>query len=256
MDEFKERLTNFYNKFNENKRLDTRHGQVEFLTCVKYMEEYLNDNDSIVDIGSGPGKYSLYFKNKGYDVTAVEYVRPNIGMLKAKDKEIRIVEASATDLSMFKDNQFDVSILFGPMYHLYSKQDKLKALLEAKRITKKYIFISYIMNEYSVIEYAFIDNHYHEVKDKLTFDYHIDDPSALFFQSRIEDLDELNKLADLDLVKRFAADGPSDYIRSVINKMDEETFNGYLDFHFKTCERKELLGASSHVVDILEKRSV
>ena len=30
----------------------------------------------------------------------------------------------------------------------------------------------------------------------------------------------------------------------------------YLDYHFKTCERKELLGASSHVVDILEKRSV
>ena len=254
MEQFKEKLSSFYNKFNENKRLDTRHGQVEFLTSIKYVNEYLSPGDKIVDIGAGPGKYSLYFKEKGYDVTAVEYVRPNIGMLRAKDKEIKIVEASAVDLSMFEDKQFDVAIMFGPMYHLYAFEDKLKALNEAKRISKKYIFVTYIMNEYSVIEYAFKDNNYKLIKDKLTDDFHIDDPDNLFFQSRIEDIDKLNELADLELIKRFASDGPTDYMRSTINKMDEETFEAYLNFHFKTCERKELLGASSHIVDILKNR--
>ncbi len=253
MNEFKNRLTEFYNKFNENKRLDRRHGQVEFITSIRYLEEYLQKGDRIVDIGAGPGRYSLYFKNKGYDVTAVEYVRPNIGMLKAKDKDIRVVEASATDLSMFEDNEFDVAIMFGPLYHLYRKEDKLKALSEAKRITRKYIFVTYIMNEYSVIEYAFKDNNYKQIKDKLDETYHIDDPDALFFQSRIEDIDELNSLSGLKLVRRFASDGPSDYMRRTINNMDDETFEAFIDFHLKTCERKELLGASSHVVDILCK---
>ena len=253
MNEFKNRLTEFYNKFNENKRLDRRHGQVEFITSIRYLEEYLQKGDRIVDIGAGPGRYSLYFKNKGYDVTAVEYVRPNIGMLKAKDKDIRVVEASATDLSMFEDNEFDVAIMFGPLYHLYRKEEKLKALSEAKRITRKFIFVTYIMNEYSVIEYAFKDNNYKQIKDKLDETYHIDDPDALFFQSRIEDIDELNSLSGLKLVKRFASDGPSDYMRRTINNMDDETFEAFIDFHLKTCERKELLGASSHVVDILCK---
>ena len=253
MNEFKNRLTEFYNKFNENKRLDRRHGQVEFITSIRYLEEYLQKGDRIVDIGAGPGRYSLYFKNKGYDVTAVEYVRPNIGMLKAKDKDIRVVEASATDLSMFEDDEFDVAIMFGPLYHLYRKEDKLKALSEAKRITRKYIFVTYIMNEYSIIEYAFKDNNYKQIKDKLDETYHIDDPDALFFQSRIEDIDELNSLSGLKLVKRFASDGPSDYMRRTINNMDDETFEAFIDFHLKTCERKELLGASSHVVDILCK---
>ena len=253
MNEFKNRLTEFYNKFNENKRLDRRHGQVEFITSIRYLEEYLQKGDRIVDIGAGPGRYSLYFKNKGYDVTAVEYVRPNIGMLKAKDKDIRVIEASATDLSMFEDNEFDVAIMFGPLYHLYRKEDKLKALSEAKRITRKYIFVTYIMNEYSVIEYAFKDNNYKQIKDKLDETYHIDDPDALFFQSRIEDIDELNSLSGLKLVRRFASDGPSDYMRRTINNMDDETFEAFIDFHLKTCERKELLGASSHVVDILCK---
>jgi ubiquinone/menaquinone biosynthesis C-methylase UbiE len=253
MDEQKKKLTDFYNKFNENKRLDSRHGQVEFLTSMKYIHEYLKKGDRIVDIGAGPGRYSIALKEEGYDVTAVEYVRPNIGMLRAKDKEIRIVEASAVDLSMFKDDEFDLAIMFGPLYHLYDRNDRLKALLEAKRITRRNIFVTYIMNEYAVIEYAFKDDNYKRIKDKLEDDFRINDPEAIFIQSRIEEIDELNEKAGLRLIRRFASDGPTDYMRDAINRMDEETFAAYLDFHQKTCERKELLGASSHIVDILTK---
>jgi len=253
MDEMKKKLTDFYNKFNEDKRLDTRHGQVEFLTSMKYIHAYLKPGDRIIDIGAGTGKYALFLKDEGYDVTAVEYVRPNIGKLRAKDREIPIVEASATDLLMFEDDTFDVAILFGPMYHLYSMEDRLKALCEAKRICRRTLFVTYIMNEYAIIEYAFKNNNYLNIKDKLKDDYRIDDPDNLFFQSRIEDIDELNEKAGLKLIRRFAADGPTDYMRSSINAMDEETFAAFIDFHQKTCERKELLGASSHVTDILNK---
>lgn len=252
MDDFKIKLTDYYNKFNEDKRLGHRHGQVEFLTSTRYIDEYLSDGDRIIDIGAGSGRYSIYYKNKGYDVTAVEYVRPNIGKIRMNDPDLKVIEASATDLGMFKDKEFDIAIMFGPMYHLYSKQDRLKALLEAKRICRKYLFVTYIMNEYSVIQYAFIDNNYSKVKDRLDESFRIDDPDALFFQTRIEDIDELNEMAGLKLIRRFASDGPSDYIRRTINAMDDETFEAYLRFHFSTCERKELLGASSHVVDILE----
>ena len=253
MEKFTEKLSNFYNKFNENKRLDHRHGQVEFITSMKYIHQYLSKNDKVIDIGAGAGRYSIALKNEGYDVTAVELCRPNIGKIKTNDSELKVVEANAMDLHMFQDNEFDFAIMFGPMYHLYSFEDKLKALNEAKRITKKYIFVTYIMNEYSVIEYAFKDNNYSKIKDKLDENYHINDPDALFFQSRLEDIDLLNQEANLQLVKRFASDGPSDYMRTYINSMDDDTFNGFVDYHLKTCERKELLGASSHVVDILIK---
>lgn len=253
MSDFKDKLSNYYNKFNEDKRLDSRHGQVEFLTSINYIHQYLVPGDKIVDIGAGSGKYSIFLKNEGYDVTAVEYVRPNIGKIKRNDSELKVVEASATDLSMFDDNTFDVAIMFGPLYHLYSKEEKLKALCEMKRITKRVMFVTYIMNEYSIIEYVFKDNHYKEVRDKLDESYHIDNQNDLFFYSRLEDIDELNYLAELKLIKRFASDGPTDYMRPYLNKMDAETFKAFIDYHLKTCERKELLGASSHIVDILKK---
>jgi len=253
MDDFKEKLTQHYNKFNEDKRLGRRHGQVEFNTSIFYLNKYIKPSQKIVDIGAGTGKYSIYLKNLGYDVTAVEYLRPNIGKLKVNDPSLKVVEASATDLSMFKDNEFDVAIMFGPMYHLFSKEDKLKALIEAKRITKGIIFIAYLMNEYCVIEHAFKDNNYKDIKDKLNDDFHINDPDNLYFQVRIEDINELNQLAGLHSIERFSQEGPSDYIRDTINAMDDETFDAYMKFVLVNSNRKELLGAGSHVVDIVSK---
>ena len=63
------------------------------------------------------------------------------------------------DLVKLKDETFDIVLLFGPTYHLFSHEDKLKAITEAKRVCKTggHIFIMYLMNEYAVITYAFKD---------------------------------------------------------------------------------------------------
>ena len=65
MSDFKEKLTDFYNKFNEDKRLLRRHGQVEYLTSLKYIHEYLRPEDKIIDIGAGSGRYALALKQEG-----------------------------------------------------------------------------------------------------------------------------------------------------------------------------------------------
>jgi hypothetical protein len=42
-------------------------------------------------------------------------------------------------------------------------------------------------------------------------------------------------------------------MRTVISAMDEDTFKLFMDYHFSTCERPDLLGASGHTLDILRK---
>ncbi len=73
-----------YNKFNEDKRLQRRHGQVEYITSMKYIHDCLApmDRPKILDIGAGTGRYSVALAGEGYDVTAVELVRYNLGVLK------------------------------------------------------------------------------------------------------------------------------------------------------------------------------
>ena len=84
-------IEKFYNKFNEEKRLNSRHGQVEFITSMKYIHKYLEEkeNPKILDVGAGTGRYSVSLANEGYDVTAVELVNYNLGLLKHKGSNVK-----------------------------------------------------------------------------------------------------------------------------------------------------------------------
>ena len=160
--------------------------------------------------------------------------------------------------SMFNDDSFDMVLLFGPLYHLISKEDKIKALGEAKRVVKKegYILISYYMNEYAIITHGFKENKILDAikNNEVDETFHVTPKETdLYSMVRLEDINELKDTLNLKRVKIISQDGPSDYIRPILNKMDDEIFNIYLKYHLSTCERPELLGASSHVLDILKK---
>lgn len=253
-------LEKYYNKFNEDGRLKSRHGQVEFITSMKYIHEYLDDEKQsrIIDIGAGTGRYSVALAQEGYDVTAVELVKYNLGMLKLKGSAVKAYQGNALKLSRFADNSFDVALLFGPMYHLFTYEDKLKALMEAKRVVRRggIILAAYVMNEYSILTYGFRENHILECLEqgKVSEDFHtITGEKDLYSYVRLEDMTKLKDGAELKRIKTISADGPSDYMRQILNAMDDKTFEAFINYHLSTCERPELLGAGSHTVDILQK---
>ncbi len=252
-------LEKYYNKFKEDHRLTTRHGIVEYSTSMKYIHDYIGDNKNIkiADIGAGTGRYSVALAEEGYDVTAVELVQHNLDILEAKHAKVKCWPGNAMDLHFLSDNTFDITILFGPMYHLHTKEDKLKALSEASRITKKngIIFVGYCMNDYSIITYCFKKNKIKECiqKGTLTKDFKAitNDKDDLYSYIRIEDIDELDKMSGLKRLKIFAPDGAADYMRVELNALDEDSFNYFLQYQLAICERSDLIGASSHTVDIL-----
>jgi len=260
-------LERYYNKFNEEKRLDSRHGIVEFQISMHYIHKCINlcknekqkENNKIkiIDIGAGTGRYSVALADEGYDVTAVELVRHNLGLLKAKNSAVKAYQGNALKLKRFENDTFDITILFGPMYHLFNIDDKVKALSEAKRITKPggYILVAYVMNEYSIITYGFKENHITEVikNNKITKDFHtISSPADLYDYVRIEDIDAYNKLCGLRRYKILSPDGAANYIRPFLNQLTDEAFHQFIQYQMTVCERPDLLGAGAHIVDILK----
>lgn len=253
-------LEKYYNKFNEEKRLNSRHGQVEFTTSMKYIHVYLPDDPhaKILDVGAGTGRYSVALAEEGYDVTAVELVKYNLGILKQKNSTVKAYQGNALKLSRFPDNEFDMVLVFGPMYHLLTTEEKVQALKEAKRVLKDdgVMLVAYCMNEYSILTYGFRQNHILECLEngKISKDFRVQ-PEAedLYDYVRLEDMDAYNKAAGLKRIKVISADGPSDYMRPVLNAMDEATFEAFIRYHLTICERPELVGAGSHTVDILRK---
>ena len=133
-------LIDFYNNYDEDRRLALRHGSVEFLTTMHYIEKYIKPGDRVFEAGAGTGRYSHALARQGYTVDALELVEHNIEIFRKNiqaDEKITITQGNALDLSAFPDNTYNITLLLGPLYHLYSIEDKRRALREAIRVTKQ-----------------------------------------------------------------------------------------------------------------------
>ena len=281
-------LEQYYNKFNEEKRLNSRHGQVEFRLSMKYIHEVIektmtdyfseqsasntsNNNQpnpvttlrpkdiKILDIGAGTGRYSVALAEKGYDVTAVELVKYNLGILKKKNSSVKAMQGNALNLKKLSSNTFDITLLFGPMYHLFGFEDKKKALLEAKRVTKPggTILVAYCMNEYGVITYGFKERHVLECMEQGRFSDTFQTqslPEHLYDYMRLENIDALNEACGLTRIKILSPDGPANYMRPFLNQLSEEEFEAFVQYQMAVCERPDLIGAGAHTLDILRKK--
>ncbi len=267
-------LEEYYNKFNEDKRLRSRHGIMEFTVTMKYVHKYLDilergeetpgaeprakSDIKILDIGAATGGYSIPLWEEGYDVTAVELVKHNLGMLKAKGTGVKAFQGNALKLKRFEDESFDLTLLFGPMYHLKTREEQLQALKEAKRVTKTggYILVAYVMNEYAFLTYGIKEGHVLEniAGGKLDEAFHVR-PGAddLYAFMRTEDIEGLNADAGLARVQIISPDGPANHMRREVNALTEEQFAAFIQYQMAVCERADLLGASAHTVDILRK---
>ena len=262
-------LEEYYNKFNEEKRLNSRHGRVEFITSMKYIHDCLGSlmNEKqldirsqikILDVGAGTGRYSVPLAEEGYDVTALELVKHNLGRLKQKSDKVKAYQGNATKLKKFGNDEFDLTLVFGPMYHLMTKEEKIQALSEAKRVTKPggIILVAYVMNEYAVVVYGIQENHLEESVKNGTLDasYHtVPAADSLYAFERIEDIDGYNQAVGLKREKILSPDGPANYIRPFVNQLSEESYELFVAYQLKVCERPDLIGAGAHTVDILRK---
>lgn len=98
----------------------------------------------ILDIGGGPGRYTIELAKRGYEMIlfdisseCLRFAEEKIQEEGVEDRVKRIVEGTATDLSAFQDNQFDAVLLMGPLYHLIEKEDQVKTIKETIRVSKK-----------------------------------------------------------------------------------------------------------------------
>lgn len=260
--EILEALTNFYSNYDEDGRLLSRHGQVEYLTTMQYIEHYLRPGMRILEIGTATGRYAHALARKGFEVDAVELVQHNIDIFIANTipgEKVTIRQGNAKNLSFFEDNMYDITLLLGPMYHLFAVEEQKQALSEAIRVTKKggIIFTAYCGNDATMVQYLFArgmikEERYKRLVDPVTFKAS-SDPAELFALYRKEDIDLLMSGFTTQRLHYIGTDMATNYIRTAIDMMDDELFAMYLKYHFSICERFDMVGASHHILDVQRK---
>jgi ubiquinone/menaquinone biosynthesis C-methylase UbiE len=254
-------MNKFYTtECNEDERFLSNHGRIEYYTTLKYINDYIEENDKILEVGAGTGRYSLYFADKGYDVTSIEYVKHNLDILKSKIKpgmNIKAELGDAIDLSRFPDNTFDKTLVFGPLYHLFTKEDIDKAISEAIRVTKSkgLIYLAYLTDDSIMLSYVLKKGHILDEKKAYTEDFRMTiDPEEFFRSFYVDEFKEMMDKYDVDYIKQVATDGMSHQMKDYIDNLSEEEFDVWMKYHLKTCERHDLQGYSNHMLYFGRKR--
>ena len=254
-------VSSFYDDIDEDSRLNrSRHGQLEYTTTMNYIHRYAKPGAKILEIGAGTGRYSISLAKEGYDVTAVELVESNLDVLRKNSCDIENIvsyQGDALNLETFEAEQFDVTLLFGPMYHLYDKEDVHKAIDEAIRVTKSDgIILVAFLSVYAIMYDNYLNGNLaagleenfdagYDVKhfeEQLFTGYDILEFEQLFETHKVKHLSTVTTDGILEL-----SEGRSDF------KMTDEEFELFVKYHLATCEKRELLGCSSHLLYICQK---
>jgi hypothetical protein len=145
------------------------------------------------------------------------------------------------------------------MYHLFTVADQKRALEEAIRVTKRggILFAAYCGNEATMVQYCFgkgmiLDPHLRSLINPVTFKAS-SDSAELFQLYRREDIDALMADFSVERLHYVGTDMATNYMRPVIDGMDDELFDLYLQYHFSICERSDCVGTSHHILDVVRK---
>lgn len=258
-------IKDFYqNGYQEDSRLnkDKTH-YLEFITTTHYIDKYLKKGNRILEVGAGTGKYSLHYAKKGYQIDSIELVESNIEVLKSNienNMNINVEQGNAIDLSRYGDNTFDITLVLGPLYHLFDKDEQQKAIEEAIRVTKKggIIYIAFILFDLIMLDTTFVNGtikqDYLEEK-RITKDYKsINNKENIFNLMYFKDVKSLIDNNKVEKLHFIATDGVGRIIKDTINNMDEETYKHYINYHLSICEREDLIGYSNHILSIIKKQ--
>jgi len=139
----KRSIEQYYAEFPEHDRLNSATGQLEFERTRIIVQRFLPTPPAIVaDVGGGTGPYSFWLASLGYEIHLIE---PSIRLVeicreqmqasapRAKPQTLKLGDARSLWLA---DACCDAVLMFGPLYHLTERDDRLRALRESHRILK------------------------------------------------------------------------------------------------------------------------
>lgn len=253
----------YKNNYIEDERLTkSKMHHIEFITTVNYIDKYLKKGDRILEVGAGTGAYSLFYANQGFQVDAVELVQENLDVMNSKitsDMNIKTIKGNALDLSIYEDNTFDITLILGPLYHLFKSEEEKKAISEALRVTKPggKVFIAFILFDLTMLTWGFQNKNIYEnygENKQVSLNFTPNNSEELIFNLRyFNEVKELMNKFNCKKLTYVATDGIGRVMQDDINNMNDEEYRLFVNYHLSICEREDLIGYSGHILSIVEK---
>ncbi len=235
------------NAQNEWDRLD-RH-RTEFAITLRAFEEYLPRPPlDVLDIGGGPGRYSIALAKRGYKVILMDLSKRCLEFAKGKATESGVeltdfAHGTALDLSGFLNDSFGVVLLMGPLYHAsfitryapfrWAAKNEPEWLEQGRRLLETGVWRPSLDGTPSRTRVGFTDSYFATPVE-------------------IKQLMESEKFEALDLV---ACEGIVSMIEEKVNELEGQAFDAWVELNYRLSKDPGIHGSAEHLLYVGRKKS-
>ncbi|MGN1075246.1 MAG: class I SAM-dependent methyltransferase [Eubacteriales bacterium] len=244
--------------------------QPEFLLTARFLDRYVKKGDRVLDIGGGPGRYSLYLAEKGCEVTLFDLSEENVRFAEreaaARGSTLRTVCGDAREADrLVAEGGFDCVLLMGPLYHLMEETGREAAVRAACRLLKPGgVFFASFISMYAGMIFMnreapeiVLSDHPAEIEfrqallagesfagDAFTKAFFIQPREILPFMARFP----------LEKLHLFGQEGIMAPNADKISASSPEVVRALTDVSEMLCEREELLSWAEHLMYVGRKK--
>ena len=239
----------------------------EFCLTIRYIDRYIKPGDAVLDVGGGPGRYSLYLAQKGCDVTLIDLSEENAAFAAERARErnlpLKTRQGDAREADTLTDGLYDHVLLMGPLYHLLKEADRVEAVNAALKLLKPggllfAAFISmggglvYLLREAPEMVINPAEDHFITPlvagescasTTAFTHAFFISQNEVLPFMARFP-------LEKLHLFGQESILAPNEH---TVMAQPPEVIAGWLDLAEKLCEKEEYLSWAEHLMYVGRK---
>lgn len=272
-DDIVHKVVTYYNEFEEQTRLSSAWGQIEYARTQRIIRRHLPSPPAVVlDIGGAAGRYACWLAQEDYTVHLMDPVPLHIQQAQAASAaqpETPIASCNLGDARQldFDDAYADAVLLLGPLYHLLEAQHRHQALTEAYRVLKAggYLFAAGISRFASTIDGLtsgyFLDPAFQAImRQDLKNGQHRNPTGnpAYFTDTFFHHPDELKAEiteAGFERVDLLAIEGIGYMMQDFDEHWRNESHREFLlDIISKTEQEPTLIGASPHIMGVAIKK--
>jgi SAM-dependent methyltransferase len=131
-------LRHYEEEIREEDRITQGLGQLELVRTQEILRRHLPKAPAdILDVGGATGVYAAGFAADGYRVHIVDLAPRHVEKARAELGALGVTaEVGDARALSAADASFDVVLLFGPLYHLVDRDERVRALVEARRVVR------------------------------------------------------------------------------------------------------------------------
>jgi ubiquinone/menaquinone biosynthesis C-methylase UbiE len=260
-----------YNRNAEREWERLERHRTEYAVTCRVLDEFLpHPPGRILDVGGGPGRYTLRLTKMGYHVTLLDLSQASLDLAleKATQEGVYLpvpIRGDATALPAEFDGLFDAVLLMGPLYHLLAADDRLAAVREAHRVLRPggLLFAAFItrfapLRDLAVRLPQWILDHPERFQQLLDEGLNPAYESSNFPDSYFILPEDIAPLMETDGFHMEALQGCEGLIaghEETVNALDGELWAAWVDLNYRLGREPSLYGAADHLLYVGSKSS-